>query len=85
MSVKSVFNIRKKWVELGIEQVLERRPQKRPLRMPVLDGKAEAKIIAVSCGSAPKGRSRRMLRLLADKVVELRFAELISPGTIRKT
>lgn len=82
---KSVFNIRKKWVELGIERVLERRPQKKPSRLPTLDGKAEAKIIAISCGPAPEGRSRWTLRLLADKAVELGFAESISPETIRQT
>lgn len=85
LSPKTVFNIRKKWVELGIEQVLERRPQKRPSRVPKLDGKAEAKIIATSCGPAPEGRSRWTLKLLADKTVELGFAESISPETIRKT
>ena len=85
VSPKTVFNIRKKWVELGIEQVLERRPQKRPSRVPKLDGKAEAKIIATSCGPAPEGRSRWTLKLLADKTVELGFAESISPETIRKT
>lgn len=84
VSAKTVFNIRKKWVELGIEHVLERRPQTRPSRTPKLDGKAEAKIIAVSCGPAPKGRNRWTLRLLADKTVELGFAESISPETIRK-
>ncbi len=41
VSPKTVFNIRKKWVELGLEQTLERRPQ-RNYRQPKLDGKAEA-------------------------------------------
>jgi hypothetical protein len=82
---KTVFNIRKRWVELGIEHVLERRPQSCPSRLPKLDGRAEAKIIAVGCGPAPKGRVRWTLRLLADKTVELGFAESISPETIRRT
>ena len=85
VSPKTVFNIRKKWVELGIDQVLERRPQKQPSRSPKLDGRAEAKIIAVSCGPAPEGRAAWTLRLLADKTVELGFAESISRETIRQT
>ena len=85
VSAKTVFNIRRKWVERGIDQVLERRPQSRPSRQPKLDGKAEAKIIAVSCGPAPEGRARWTLRLLADKVVELQIASSISPETIRQT
>ena len=85
VSLRTVFNIRQKWVELGIEHVLERRPQSRPSRVPKLDGKAEAKLIAVSCGPPPEGRARWTLRLLADKVVELEIASSISPETIRQT
>lgn len=84
-SPKTVFNIRKKWVELGIDKVLERRPQSRPSRLPKLDGRAETKIIATSCEPAPEGRAKWTLRLLADKTVELGFAESISPETIRQT
>ena len=84
VSAKTVFNLRKKWVELGIDQVLERRPQSRPSRSPKLDDRAEAKIIATSCGPSPEGRARWTLRLLADKTVELGFADSISPETIRQ-
>ena len=85
VSPKTVFNIRRKWVELGIEQVLERRPQSIPSRLPKFDGKAEAKLVAVSCGPAPEGRARWTLRLLADKIVELEIASSVSPETIRRT
>ena len=85
VSAKTVFNIRRKWVELGLEQVLERRPQSKLSRQPKLDGQAEAKLIAVSCGPAPEGRARWTLRLLADKVVDLQIASSISPETIRQT
>ena len=54
VSPKTVFNLRKKWVELGLEQALERRPQPNR-RLPKLDGKAEAKLVACSCGPPPKG------------------------------
>lgn len=85
VSPKTVFNIRQKWVELGLEQTLERRPQRTPSRRPKLDGKAEAKLIACSCGPAPEGRSRWTLRLLADKAVELGLVESISHETVRQT
>ena len=84
VSPKTVFNIRKKWVELGLEQALERRPQKN-FRTPKLNGKAEAKLIACSCGPAPEGRSKWTLRLLADKAVELELVDSISRETIRQT
>ncbi len=85
VSPKTVFNIRQKWVELGLEQTLERRPQQTPSRQPKLDGKAEAKLIACSCGPAPEGRSKWTLRMLGDKAVELGLADSISHETVRQT
>ena len=84
VSPKTVFNIRQKWVELGLEQTLQRRPQRAPSRRPKLDGKAEAKLIACSCGPAPEGRSKWTLRLLADKAVELKLVDSISHETVRQ-
>jgi transposase len=84
VSPKTVFNIRKKWVELGLEQALERRPQQNR-RPPKLEGKAEAKLIACSCGPAPEGRSKWTLKLLADKAVELELVDSISRETVRQT
>lgn len=84
VSPKTIFNIRKKWVELGLEQTLERRPQLNR-RQPKLDGKAEAKLIACNCGPAPEGRKRWTLSMLADKAVELNLVDSISRETIRKT
>lgn len=85
VSPKTVFNIRQKWVELGLEQTLQRRAQKTPSRQPKLDGKAEAKLIACSCGPAPEGRSKWTLQLLSDKVVELGLADSICRETVRQT
>jgi transposase len=85
VSPKTVFNIRQKWVELGLEQTLQRRPQKRPSRQPKFDGKAEAKLIACSCGPPPEGRNKWTLQLLSDKVVELGLADSVCRETIRQT
>jgi transposase len=85
VSPKTVFNIRQKWVECGLEQALERRPQQTPSRQPKLDGKAEAKLIACSCGPAPEGRSKWTLRLLGDRAVELGLVDSISHETVRQT
>lgn len=84
VSSKTVFNLRKKWVELGLEQALERRQQANR-RQPKLDGKAEAKLVACSCGPAPKGRSKWTLRLLADRAVELELVDSISHEAVRQT
>ena len=84
VSPKTVFNTRKKWGELGLEQALERRPQQN-YRQPKLDGKAEANLVACSCGPPPEGRIKWTLRLLADKAVELELVDSISRETVRQT
>ena len=49
-----------------------------------VDGDAEAHLIALSCSSPPKGFSRWSLRLLADKMVELKYIDNISHETVRR-
>jgi hypothetical protein len=45
----------------------------------------DAHLIALTCGEPPKGYARWSLRLLSDKLVELRIAENISYETVRRT
>jgi len=82
---KTVFNIRRRWVEEGLEAALSRKKQTHPSRTRKLDGKAEAKLVATCCGPTPTGRARWTVRLLADKLVELEAVESISPETVRRT
>lgn len=82
---KTVFNVRQRWVEEGLEASLRRKKQDCPSRSRKLDGEAEAKLVATCCGPAPKGRARWTLRLLADKLVELEVVDSISPETVRST
>lgn len=85
VSLKTVFNIRRKWVEQGLDAALARKAQDAPSRPRKLDGKAEAKLVATCCGPAPKGRSKWTLRLLAGKLAELEIVDSISPETVRQT
>ena len=48
------------------------------------DGDFEAHLVALSCSDPPKGFARWSLRLLADKVVELEYADSMSYETIRR-
>lgn len=82
---KTVFNVRRRCVEEGMEATLGRKKQERPSRAYKLDGKAEAKLVAACCAPAPQGRARWTLRLLADKLVELGVVESVSPETVRGT
>ena len=82
---KTVFNVRRRWVEEGLEAALRRKKQDCPSRSRKLDGVAEAKLVAACCGPAPQGRARWTLRMLAGKLVELQAVDSISPETVRRT
>ncbi len=78
----AVHNVRKQYVEQGVEQTLKRKPGYRP--QPVMDGVAEAHLIALTCGEPPDGREHWTLRLLAGRMVELGYVEEVSYETIRQ-
>jgi transposase len=84
VSLKTVFNLRRKWVEQGLEAALERKPPDAPAKPRKLDGNIEAKLVATCCGPPPKGRAKWTLRLLAAKLVELEAVDSISPETVRQ-
>jgi transposase len=83
-SLSTIHRVRQAFVEEGLEEALYRKkPTGRQYRK--LDGDQEARLIAVACSKAPEGRSRWTLRLLADKLVELRLVESVSAECVRTT
>lgn len=82
---KTVENIRQRFVELGFDKTLDRRKSPGAGAKKRLDGKQEAKVIAMRLGTPPTGYGKWTLRLLARKVVELEIAEKISHETVRQT
>jgi transposase len=83
VSPATVARVRKKYVEQGLEAAVQRkRPTGRHYRK--LDGKAEARLVALACGKPPDGRARWTLKLLADKLVELEVVEAIDPATVQR-
>jgi hypothetical protein len=82
---KTVENIRERLVTSGFERTLEGKPRDKAPRTKVLDGKQEAKVIALRLGPPPKGFATWSLRLLAEKVVELEIVDSISHETVRQT
>jgi hypothetical protein len=81
-SPSMVYRVRKQLVEEGFEAVLSRKQRARPAVPPIFDGEKEAKLIALACSKPPKGRARWTLRLLEDKVVELKIVDRASDSTI---
>ncbi len=85
VSVATVARQRRRYCEEGLEvALLPKKPARRPRRR-VLDGRAEAHLIALACSNPPEGRDHWPLRLLADRMVELGYVESLSYETVRRT
>lgn len=83
ISLRMIDRIKQRFVEQGFEACLERKPLAGG-KLPKVDGDKEAHLIALSCSKAPEGFARWSLRMLADKMIELKHVEYISHETIRK-
>jgi len=83
VGMRTIDRVKKKFIEEGLDLSLERRPTQRVYEKKV-DGDAEAKLITLCCSEPPKGYSKWSLRLLAEKMVELKYVENISHVSVRK-
>jgi transposase len=77
----TVERTRQRFVEEGLGALADR---PRPGTLPKLDAKAEARLIAEACSTAPEGRQRWTLHLLADRVVALGLAASYSYESVRR-
>jgi transposase len=84
ISTATVARERRRYCEDGLEVALMPKKPGRPRRR-VLDGRAEAHLLALACSEAPEGRERWSMRRLADRMVELGYADSVSYETVRRT
>jgi hypothetical protein len=84
VSVATVARERRCYCEDGLEVALMPKKPGKPRRR-VLDGRAEAHLVALSCSDPPEGRERWSMRLLADRMVEVGHVEALSHETVRRT
>lgn len=84
IGMRTIDRVKKRFVEEGFDAALKMAPTTRVYDK-MVDGDMEAHLIALACGDPPKGHARWSLRLLADKLIELRFTESISYETVRRT
>lgn len=82
VTVRTLENIRQKFVLEGFETALYGKKSGRVYASKV-DGDVEAHLIALSCSEPPKGYARWSLRLLSDKMVELKYVDSMSYETVR--
>ena len=83
VSIPTIERVRKRFVFEGFETFLKPRRIHR-IYSRKLDGEQEARVVALVCSSPPEGYARWSLRLLADRVVQLKIVDSISHETIRQ-
>jgi len=82
VSLPTVFNIKRRYLEEGFDSALLDKP--RSGKPPRILGDARAKITALACSQAPEGHARWTLRLLADRAVKLGFVDSISHNAVQQ-
>lgn len=83
IGARTIDRVKKRFVEEGIDAALSRRPSTRTY-IPKVDGDLEAKMIVLCCSEPPSGYAKWTLRLIADKMVELKYIDYISHVTVGK-
>jgi transposase len=84
VSVATVERVRQRFVDEGVDAALSRKPRERPARERTLDGRAEARLIALACSAPPDGRAEWTMQLLAETLVELAVVPTVSDETVRR-
>jgi transposase len=85
VSLSLIYQVRRRFAEQGLPAALHRRPHPPRPEKRKLDGDGQAHLIALACGAPPEGQDHWTLRLLADRMVELRYADSLSHETVRTT
>jgi transposase len=83
VSTRTIEHLKARFVEEGIEAALERKPSAKPRKL-TFDGAFDARLTALACSPAPAGRARWTVRLLAEKVVELKIAPKVSTMSVQR-
>lgn len=83
VNTKTVERLKQRFVEEGFTACIDRK-QYPTGKASKTDGDFEAHLVALSCSKAPEGYARWSLRMLADKMIELKYAEKVSHETIRR-
>ncbi len=82
-SPATVERVRRRFATGGLEAALAHQPQLKR-KEPVLDGAAEAHLVALVCGAPPEGQQRWTLHLLKDTLIEGGYTNTVSHETVRQ-
>lgn len=81
----TVYNVRQRFVTKGLAAAVGRKKRSTPPVPRKMDGRTEARLVALACEETPDGVSRWSLRLLSEKMVDLGIVASISHETVRRT
>jgi len=85
MTDRTLEHLKERFVMHGLDAAMERMKPCLPSRRLIFDGEFEARLTQLACSAAPEGRSRWTVRLLRDKLVELRIVPSVSAMTVCNT
>lgn len=85
ITVHTVEVTRKRYVQHGLQAVLQRAPRKDKGIPQKVDGRVEAQLITLACSDTPNGEPAWTLQMLGDELVRLQLVDSISRETVRKT
>ena len=85
ISMKKIDRVKKRFVEEGLPAAIERKKRVNPPREIQFGGEFEAHLLALACSDAPAGKKRWTVRLLAEKLIELKIVTTVSPMTVCNT
>jgi hypothetical protein len=80
---RTIEHIKQRFVEEGIEAAVGRKKSSEA-REVIFGGEFEARLTKLACSQAPDGRVRWTIRLLAEKLVELKIVESVSTMTVQR-
>ncbi|MGL4364663.1 MAG: helix-turn-helix domain-containing protein [Bacteroidales bacterium] len=83
VSIRTIERLRERFVEEGLSVALKGKARLN-LDKIKFDGAVESQLVALRCSDAPEGSSGWTLRLLGDKLVELKVVESISHESVRQ-
>lgn len=82
ITTRSLISLKERFVMRGLEAALQRKPYKQ--RAKVFDGDFEAQVTKIACSEPPEGHNRWTLKLIAERVVELKIVDSVSVMTIQR-
>lgn len=83
-SPATVFRLRQRFAEAGLESCLRHKLQQNRKKR-LIDGAAEAQLIAMACGAPPEGHKVWTLKLLQNRLIEQSYVDTVSHETVRQT